>query len=102
MTTIADIAQSASNIELEIQKLESQLEPLKKLLIEKGPASYATTNGSVVVTKTEQSITFNTTQFKSEQPEMYEKYKNQIKSGYSSVKFDKKFMESLIKEGDHQ
>lgn len=85
--TLQDYAEQASNIEVQIRKLQDKLNPLKELLVKKGPANYITSNGIVQVVKTDESILFNTKQFKEENPSMYQQYFNQVRKGSTSVKF---------------
>ena len=85
--TLQDYAEQASQIKSQIQKLEEQLNPLKEMLIKKGPANYITSNGIVQVVKTEESIIFNSKQLKEENPTVYNQYFNQIRKGSTSVKF---------------
>lgn len=85
--TLQDYAEQASQIKSQIQQLEEQLNPLKEMLIKKGPANYITSNGIVQVVKTEESIIFNSKQLKEENPTVYNQYFNQIRKGSTSVKF---------------
>lgn len=85
--TLQDYAEQAAQIKNEIQKLEDKLNPLKEVLIKKGPANYITSQGIVQVVKTDETIIFNSKQLKEENPTVYNQYFNQVRKGSTSVKF---------------
>lgn len=85
--TLQDYAEQASILQKQIKDLENKLNPLKEVLIKKGPANYITSQGIVQVVKTDETILFNTKQFKEEQPTMYNQYYNQVRKGSTAVKF---------------
>lgn len=85
--TLQDYANEIAAIKIQIQALEKKMEPMKKLLIYKGPASYITPNGMVQVVETPESIIFNTKALKESKPDIYKEFFNQIRKGSVSLKF---------------
>ena len=85
--TLQDYAEQAAQIKSQIQQLEDKLNPLKEILVKKGPANYITSQGIVQVVKTDESIIFNSKQLKEENPTIYNQYFNQVRKGSTSVKF---------------
>ena len=90
--TTQEFAEQYIKLENAKRSLTEQQEPLKQMLIKQleqsgeKTISFITPDGIVQVTQTDQTLIFNSKLLEKEQPDLYSKYKNQIRAGSKSVK----------------